>query len=168
MIWWILAATVFILLFGLGIIAGGAPFVPTRKKWIKDAMVLANIKPSDIVVDLGSGDGSVLMAAIESGAQAAIGYEISPLLVIWSRFRLRKLSNKVTIIDKNFFNVDLPKEITVVYMFQATRALKGVKAYFESQKLHLQTDKLRIVCFGFEIPGCKAVGERGGMMLYEF
>ena len=33
----------------------GAPFVPTRRKWAKNALELADIKQSDVVIDLGSG-----------------------------------------------------------------------------------------------------------------
>ena len=44
-------------------------------------LVLANIKPGETVFDLGSGDGRVLIAAVEKYKAKAVGVEISPSLV---------------------------------------------------------------------------------------
>jgi hypothetical protein len=54
----------------------GLPWIPTRPARIYHALALAHISPGDILYDLGSGDGRVLvMAAREFGARA-IGIEI--------------------------------------------------------------------------------------------
>ena len=82
----IVLAVIFLAVVGFGVIFG-APFVPTRKIWIREALDLANIRKNDTVVDLGSGNGEVLKMAISAGAKKAVGYEINPILVLWSRLR---------------------------------------------------------------------------------
>jgi hypothetical protein len=159
---------IIVAIIGVGVLVGGAPFVPTRKKWIHDAMKLANVGKSDVVVDLGSGDGAFLAAALKLDAKRAIGYEINPLLVIWSRLRLRRWGKRATVKTSDFFHAKLPADTTVIYLFQVRKVLKKVPALIEKQRGNLKTKKLRVVCFGAEIPGRKFVRERGGMSLYEF
>ena len=61
----------------------GAPFVPTKTGAAEAMIRLANIKKGTKVYDLGSGDGKLVRLASSRGARA-IGYEINPLLVLWS------------------------------------------------------------------------------------
>jgi hypothetical protein len=155
-------------IIGVGVLIGGAPFVPTRKKWLGDAMKLAAVGKGDVVVDLGSGDGAVLKAALDSGAKRAVGYEINPLLVMWSRWRLRRFGKRAKIKNSDFFKTKLPADTTVIYLFQVEKVLRKIPALIERQRAELTAGKLRVVCFGAEIPGRKFSRERGGMSLYEF
>jgi len=154
-------------IIGVGVLAGGAPFVPTRKIWIDDAMKLAKVGTGDVVVDLGSGDGAVLEKALNRGAKRAIGYEINPLLVWWSRLRLKKFGKKAKVLNQNFFHEKLPPDTTVIYLFQVDKVLKKIPHFIEEQRANLSTKKLRVVAFGFSIPGWKLKEKRGGMNLYE-
>lgn len=84
----ILFSVVFILCIP-GIIAlYSAPFVPTFNKNAKTMIKLADIKPGMKVYDLGAGDGKLVEAAAEKGADA-IGYEISFALFLF--FWLKKV-----------------------------------------------------------------------------
>ncbi|MCL2174247.1 hypothetical protein FWH58_03100 [Candidatus Saccharibacteria bacterium] len=153
---------------GIGVIIGGAPFVPTRKKWTVDAMKLAGVGSGDVVVDLGSGDGAVLLAALASGARRVIGYEINPLLVIWSRLRLWRYGKRAMIKTGDFFHAKLPPDTTVIYLFQVKKVLRKIPKFIDQQRANLTVKKLRVICFGAEIPGIKFTRELGGMSLYEF
>lgn len=64
----------------------GAPFVPTRNPAAAAMIRLASIKKGDRVYDLGSGDGKLLLLAAQKGARAT-GFEINPLLVLFSNLR---------------------------------------------------------------------------------
>ena len=64
----------------------GAIYFPNTPANVEVAMTLAGIGPGVHVVDLGSGDGRLLVACAERGA-AAEGYEINPFLVRRSRPR---------------------------------------------------------------------------------
>lgn len=64
------------------------PYVATIKAKIGTILELAQIKPGQTVVDLGSGDGRLLFAAAQKGA-IAIGYEINPLLIWLTRIKAK-------------------------------------------------------------------------------
>src|SRR3989304_5678817 len=60
-------------------LVSGLPWIPTRQARIRRALNLARISPGEVIYDLGSGDGRVLiLAAREFGVQA-VGIEISPI-----------------------------------------------------------------------------------------
>lgn len=65
----------------------GAPFVPSSSDRVRRMIALADIKPTELVVDLGSGDGRILIAAAAAGARA-IGIEINPVLALVTKLKL--------------------------------------------------------------------------------
>jgi ubiquinone/menaquinone biosynthesis C-methylase UbiE len=155
-------------IIGVGVLIGGAPFVPTRKKWLGDAMKLAAVGKGDVVVDLGSGDGAVLKAALDSGAKRAVGYEINPLLVMWSRWRLRRFGKRAKIKNSDFFKTKLPADTTVIYLFQVEKVLRKIPAMIERQRFNIKAKTVRLVCFGFTIPNQTVIRKQNGMNLYKF
>jgi phospholipid N-methyltransferase len=56
------------------IFAGGGPYVPTRMEIVNRMIHVANLTPNDVVVDLGSGDGRLVIAAMHAGAQGAMKF----------------------------------------------------------------------------------------------
>src|SRR3990167_6554218 len=85
-------SAVFILRFFeafLPFIFWGAIYVPTGRTKIKKIIELANIKPGDRAVDLGSGDGRLVIALAKSGGESH-GYEINPWLVRLARKNIRQ------------------------------------------------------------------------------
>ena len=162
---------IFVAICGTGVFFG-APFVPTRKIWIDQALDLAKISAKDVVVDLGSGDGAVLLSAAIRGAKKAVGYEINPLLVLWSRIRIsmrgRKISRKIHIEQGNFFAKNLPSDTTVIYLFQVNKIMKRIPSFIRENRAKFAVNDLKVVCFGFELPGEKIVAKNNGMFLYEF
>lgn len=80
---------------------------------------LGRVDPKDTLIDLGSGDGRILIAAARLGA-TAIGYEIDPLLVWRSRrlIRLAKIEKLATVRWKSFWQADFSQStIIAVYLF---------------------------------------------------
>lgn len=68
----------------------GAPFVPANRLTVKKMVGIAGSLKGKKVVDLGSGEGRVVVAAALSGAFEAHGYEINPVLVLvswWNIYR---------------------------------------------------------------------------------
>jgi len=67
-------------------------------------MKLADLKPNDLVIDLGSGDGLFVIEAARRGAKA-VGYEINPILVWWSRRKIRyaakRASHEIGLLGRN-------------------------------------------------------------------
>ena len=155
----------FAIFIGYGILFG-APYLPTRKIWVKDGLDLAKVGKRDVVVDLGSGDGVVLKLALQHGAKRAIGYEINPVLVLISRFRLWRYRKVAKVYCHNFLRADLPADATVIYIFGVARIMDDTLKYLKEQKHHLKGRQLKVVSFAFDIPGLKPVATKNGMNLY--
>ena len=81
----IIAISVLILAFGAGAVLG-APWVPAFNQDIDELLDLARVKKNTRFIDLGCGDGKILLAAARRGAQVT-GYEINPVmwLIAWLR-----------------------------------------------------------------------------------
>ena len=84
---------------------------------------MGNVGPGDVLFDLGSGDGRILtMASKEFGAKA-VGIEINPFLILWTKIKtvFSGLSGKVDVIWGNFFNQNLAKaNVVTLYLLQGT------------------------------------------------
>lgn len=116
----------------------GAFYYPSTNKAIEDMLNLAKITPSDTLIDLGSGDGKIIIAAATRGAKA-IGYELNPLLVIQSRRQIKslKLDHLASIHLKNFWKADF-NEASVIIIYQFPRYLKKLETIL-SQKIKKPT-----------------------------
>jgi len=92
-------------------------WVPTPDELVAKMLEIAEVKPSDIVVDLGSGDGRTVIAAAKLGAQA-IGIEFNPDMVNLSVQNARKagVEARTKFICTDLFEYDLSKA-TVITMF---------------------------------------------------
>jgi hypothetical protein len=83
-----LACAVLIVTTGYAVLTG-APFLPTGRKRVGEMLALAELRPGETLVDLGSGDGRIVVAAAKAGARAE-GWEISPYLWLWSQWNIRR------------------------------------------------------------------------------
>ncbi len=105
--------TVIVLLFGF-VVAFGAPYLPTLEPRTKDALDLLGLKSGQTLLELGCGDGRVLLAAARRGIKG-VGYELNPLLVICAKivtWRYRKL---VTIRWANYWRISIPPAEVYTY-----------------------------------------------------
>ncbi len=107
---------IFIYYFGVLPFSKGAPFAASTPSKIKKIIKLAGDLNGKKVVDLGSGDGRIVMALAQAGAEAH-GYEINLPLVILSRLRIKKagLTNKAFIHRQNYWQINLGDYDAVVF-----------------------------------------------------
>lgn len=86
------------------------------------------INKSDIVYDLGSGDGTFIITAAKEFGARAVGVEIDPSRAFISRVLalINGVSNRVQIVRKNFFDCDI-EDATVVFMYLIPKALMMLK-----------------------------------------
>jgi len=107
-----------------------APWFPTRRKKVRKMLVLAEVDPGDVIYDLGSGDGRmIIMAAREFGARS-VGIEIDSVRYLWSQLAISVLGlrGQVRVINGNFFNQDLSQaDVIMCYLLQKTNDRLGVK-----------------------------------------
>ena len=159
-LFWVVAGLV--LVFGF-VVAFGAPYVPSLRGELKHAFKkLYALGPNDVVVDLGSGDGQVLVEAARYGARG-YGYELNPLLVLISRLRLRR---KATIQLANMWQVTLPEATTLVYVFAVSRDSKRLGRMLQRQA-DAKGSTVRVMTFGSGLVGYTPVKELRGHKLYE-
>lgn len=93
-------------------------FVPTRQA-VADAMLrLARVGPDDVVYDLGSGDGRIIILAAQKYGARGVGVELVPRLVEFSREVAidGEVTDKVTFIEGDLFTADISKA-TVVTLY---------------------------------------------------
>lgn len=126
-------------------------FVSTPQDVVEKMLETAAVKKSNVIYDLGSGDGRIVIAAAKKHGCRAVGYEIDPELVKLSRENAVKagVERLVTIEQTDVFTLDLsPADMIAVYLLPK-----------QLEKLIPQLKKLkpgsRIVSHQFQIPGVK-------------
>jgi SAM-dependent methyltransferase len=92
-------------------------WVPTPDNLIRAMLDAAKVAPNDFVMDLGSGDGRIVIAAAKRGARA-VGIEYNPDMVELSRRNAEKagVSDKATFMKADIFESDFSKA-TVITMY---------------------------------------------------
>jgi hypothetical protein len=163
--WWIWPLLIIALLFGL-VVFRGAPYVPTKKKNLKEAFTeLYPLGDFDLLVDIGSGDGVVLREAAKYGAKA-VGYELNPILVLISKWISRRSQN-VTIRLADFWATKLPEETTIVYTFGESRDITKMADKIAKEAVRLKKP-LFFMSYGFSVPGKQPVKQNNSHFLYRF
>ncbi len=163
LLFWLFAAVV--LLFGF-VVFRGAPYVPSHRTDIAQAFdELYPLSDTDVVVDVGSGDGIVLRMASKRGARA-VGYELNPALVLIARF-LSRHDSRVTVFLKDFWIAPLPSDVTVVYGFAVSRDMPKMTAKMQREATRLGRT-LWYVGYGSELHGREAEKTLGASRLYAF
>ncbi len=158
---WIICA----LVVAVGFVAfTGAPYVPSKRRDVETAFTnLYHVSDSDVVVDIGSGDGIVLRVASRLGARA-IGYEIHPVLVMISRW-LSRHDAHVSVRLSNFWTAALPDDTTVVYTFGDARDISKMYAKVQAEATRMGRS-LRFITYGFDVPGVEPANSVGAHHLY--
>jgi precorrin-6B methylase 2 len=92
-------------------------WVPTPQPLVEKMLDLAKVTPTDVVMDLGSGDGRTVITAAKRGAQA-IGVEYNPDMVELSKQNAAEagVGGKATFVKADLYQTDLSKA-TVITMF---------------------------------------------------
>ncbi len=93
-------------------------YVPTPTETVKEMLRLAQIKPGDVLYDLGSGDGRIPIAAAERHRIRAVGIEINPELVRLAHRRAQEagVADRVRFINEDIFRFDM-REATIVTLY---------------------------------------------------
>jgi hypothetical protein len=115
-------------------IVRGAAWTPTPQGVVHRMLELAKVTKDDTVVDLGSGDGRIIIAAAREYGAAAIGIEVDPFRILWSRLSIRRrgVQDRVKVIGGNFFSQNLSKA-TVVTVFQRVGTNNRLRAKLVSE-----------------------------------
>jgi SAM-dependent methyltransferase len=163
MTYWVVIGLI-MLLFG-AVAFRGAPYVPTHRRTVRAALDLLEINDSDVVVDLGSGDGQILRAVAGRGARA-IGYEINPVLCFIAWLRCLPYRARVKVLLRDFWLAEFPPDATAVFVFLAGPHMRHLSRKLEKE-MAKRNEPLRVLSYGFAIPGFLPKRISHGLYLYE-
>lgn len=126
-------------------------YVPTPQATIDQMLELAEVRPDDVLYDLGCGDGRILVTAAKRYGIKGVGFEIDPSLVAEARENAVRhgVSHLVTIRQDDLFAADL-SEATVVSLF----LLPQLNVRLMPKLARLKPGS-RIVSYAFNMRGAK-------------
>jgi len=158
----LLAFSIIVLLLLVGfVVFFGPPYLPTMSRNMDTALDLLALKPGETMLELGSGDGKVLIAAARRGVNT-VGVELSPVLFAWSWLRTRRYRKHVRVIWGNYFSVKWPKA-DAIFTFMIPRHMPKLDKRIEQWR---QGHTVRLASFAFVIPGKKPARTKDGVFLY--
>lgn len=141
---------------------GHAPYYPSSKKTIKDILRLADIKRSDKVVDLGSGDGRVVFSAAKISNDVT-GVEHNPFFAGFCKFRnlfVRK-KGRIRFICGDIYKQDLSEyDVILCYLLPSSMRKLEEKIANEARP------GTRIVSNTFHIEGIREKKKLNKIKLY--
>jgi SAM-dependent methyltransferase len=142
-----------------GVLLVGAPYLPTLNKQVETALDLLDLKPGQTLLELGCGDGKVLLAAARHGL-TVVGYELNPFLVLVARLRTWRYRRQVQVRWGNFWRANWPPA-DGVFVFLLDRFMSRL-----DEKLQSLHQPVRLVSFAFQIPGRQPFEQKDGLFLY--
>ena len=98
------------------------PYVPTRQVVVDEMLRLAGVGPGDFLIDLGSGDGRIVITAAREFGIRALGLDIDPQRVAEARDNAVKagVADRVEFRQENIFNADFSRaSVVTLYLLPA-------------------------------------------------
>jgi len=139
------------------------PYVPTPRAVVEQMLDIANVQPCDYVIDLGSGDGRIVIAAAKRGATGH-GIDLDPRRIAEARKNANNagVSDRVLFKQENIFDTDFSRA-SVITMY----LLPSVNIKLRSDLLDKVEPGTRIVSHSFDMDEWKpdkesAVQDGGG------
>ena len=163
---WVLAASLLIgFCFGF-VLLFGAPYLPTLSKQVKTALDMADLQPGQTLLELGCGDGKVLIAAAERG-WTVIGYELNPLLAGLAWLRTRRYGKRVKVVCGNFWSLKWP-HADAIFVFLLDKYMVKLDTKIAQDYSPAKSRSLKLVSFAFQIPHKQPDKVRSGIYLYKY
>ena len=130
------------------------PYVPTPMLVAQKMLEVAKVVPDDVVYDLGSGDGRIVIMAAQKFGAHAVGVELDSDLYLKSTERIKKLGlqDRAQIIHENLFEVNV-RHATVVTLYLLTSVNERLRPKLEREL----RSGARIVSHDFQVPGWQPV-----------
>lgn len=156
---WSIGIAIF-LAYGL-VLPFGAPYLPTLSRQRSEALDMLALKPGQRFVDLGCGDGRLLVAAAQRGLKAT-GYEMNPFLFLYAWLRTRRYGRNVKVKLRNFWSADL-SQTDGVFVFLLDRFMTRLDQMLSKNS---KDHQIKLVSHAFKIPGKRPVRRKGALLLY--
>ncbi len=162
MVFWVAAITLAIFLAFSLVVFVGPPYLPTFRKQTEDALDLLSLKPGETLLELGSGDGRVLLSAAKRDLKV-VGIELNPVLVVASMLVTFHYRKQVRIIWGSYWGAPWPRA-DGIFTFMLPKYMSKLDARIERWHPKL----IKLASFAFPIPNKVPSEKRGGVFLYEY
>lgn len=98
------------------------PYVPTPQAVVDRMLAMANVTAADYLIDLGSGDGRIVVTAAKKYGARGFGVDLNPVRIDEANENARKnrVADKVAFYQRNLFETDL-SQATVITMYLLPR-----------------------------------------------
>lgn len=157
-----------LLLFTLGlvclfgaVVVVGAPYLPTLKRQHDAIFELLDLSPGSTLLELGAGDGTVALAALQKGYRVT-AIELNPVLCVVIFFRTLKYRRGITIKCANFWTTDWG-EYDGIYTFLLDKYMTKL-----DKKIVQNNKNTLLASYAFRIPNRLVTGEKNGVFLYRY
>lgn len=137
----------------------GAPYLPTMKPQVAAAFELLDLQKGQTLLELGCGDGRVLVEAARRGYRA-VGMELNLFLVLIAVWRTRRYRGNVKVVWANYWMKPWPQS-DGVFVFL-------IDGFMPKLDLHMQRYGGKLVSVAFKIPERQAIKELNSVYLYEY
>ncbi|MBL8174444.1 MAG: class I SAM-dependent methyltransferase [Bryobacterales bacterium] len=141
------------------------PYVPSPQEVVDAMLKLADVKSSDTLIDLGCGDGRIVVTAAKKFGARAIGYDLDPERIKEANDNAKEngVTAKVKFVEKNLFDAEI-KEASVVTLY----LLPGVNEKLKPRLLKELKPGTRIVSHSFSMGDWNPVKQEdiGGRRIY--
>jgi cyclopropane fatty-acyl-phospholipid synthase-like methyltransferase len=144
------------------ILLRGAPYLPSLRPHTKTALDLLNLKPGQVVYDLGCGDGRFLKAAARRGIKV-VGYELNPFIFAYAWLSTRRYRKLVSVRFGDFWQADI-SQADAVYVFLFDRFMAKLDAKLKAEA----KTGLKLASHTFKIPRKKPTAQDYGVYLYKY
>jgi len=144
----------------------GAPWVPTSRRLVNKVLAMTELKPGELLYDLGSGDGRMVISAARDFDARSVGVEIDPFRIFYSRLRISHLhlQDRAKIVRGNFFNISLSAaDVVVLYLEQQTN--NKLQAKLEKE---LTKPNCRVVSVVWKFEGWELIRSDEKEMIYVY
>jgi SAM-dependent methyltransferase len=101
------------------------PYVPTPENVVEKMLDVVNAGPGDYLIDLGSGDGRIVIAAAKRGA-VGHGVDIDPVRIKEANenAKMQGVEGKVIFVQENIFETDFSKaDVVTMYLFNSVNMI---------------------------------------------
>ncbi len=94
------------------------PYVPTPTEVVEEMLRVANVGKNDVIYDLGSGDGRIVITAAQKYGARGVGIDINPVRIGEARENALKagVTDRVKFLQQDLFETDI-REATVVTLY---------------------------------------------------